>query len=165
MIVFYVFVLLPYHFTASGLVVLGLLLVLAAKGSLVRAGLGLTRPMVADTARAATKRALSLWITLLATGAALIVGGLWDLVSRAPGLTILNFGLSMMSNVLLLTLIATDGLISGLDRARGTSADERRLADEVHGQLAAFTSAGMHDDVAAPPAGMPPAGPPPGMQR
>ena len=161
MIVFYVFVLLPYHFTDSGLVVLGMLLVLSAKGTLVRAGLRLTRPMLPDAARLATRRALSLWLTLLATGAGFIFAGLWNLVSQASGLTVINFGLSMASNILLLTLIGTDGLIAGLDRARGTSAEERKLADEVHGQLAAFTAAGMHDDVPPPPMAPPPMAPPP----
>jgi hypothetical protein len=151
MIIFYVFVLLPYHFTDSGLVVVGMLLVLASKGTLVRAGLGLTRPMLGDVARKATQRALSVWVGLLIAGAAFIVGGLWDLLSRAPGLTLLTFVLSMASNILLLTLIATDALITGLDRARGTTATERALADEVQGQLAAFTSAGsLENPVLAP---------------
>ncbi len=145
MIIFYVFVLLPYHFTDSGLVVLGMILVLLAKGTLVRAGLALTRPMRDDVARVATARALLTWVCLLAVGALFIVGGLWELVARAPGLTLANFALSMAANILLLTLISTDGLISGLDRARGTSSEERALADEVQGQLAAFTVAGTED--------------------
>lgn len=146
MIIFYVFVLLPYHFTDSGLVVTGLLLVLAAKGSLVRAGLRLTRPMPGDAARRSTQRALSVWLALLMTGALFIIGGLWDLVSQAPVVTALNFALSMASNILLLTLISTDAIISGLDRARGTSAEERALAEDVLGQLAAFTGAGAQDE-------------------
>jgi len=140
MIIFYIFVLLPYHFSGSGLVVLGMLLVLAAKGTLVRAGLGLTRPMPDDTARHATRKALGLWMVLLIAGASCIVAGLWNLVSRASPLTLINFGLSMGANILLLTLIATDALITALDRARGTTADERRLADEAAGQVAAFTA-------------------------
>ncbi len=174
MIIFYVFVLLPYHFTDSGLVVVGMLLVLAAKSTLVRAGLGLTRPMRDEAARAATKKALTVWISLLVLGALFIVGGLWDLVSQSSAGTLINFALSMASNILLLTLIATDGLISGLDRARGTSAEERALADEVQEQLAAFTLAGSQEDGAqalppppstppgppAPPPGPPPVGPP-----
>jgi hypothetical protein len=161
MIIFYVFVLLPYHFTDSGLVVVGMLLVLAAKGTLVRAGLRLTRPMRDEEARTATARALSVWILLLGIGALFIVGGLWALVSQAAVLTLVNFALSMASNILLLTLIATDGLIAGLDRARGTSAEERALAEEVQGQLAAFIVAGSHEEAAPLPPGPPP-GPPPG---
>jgi hypothetical protein len=145
MIIFYIFVLLPYHFTGSGLVVVGMLLVLAAKGSLVRAGLGLTKPMIGEAARDATRKTLKLWMALLISGAACIVGGLWDLVSQASPLTLINFALSMGANILLLTLIATDALITALDRARGTTAEERRLADEAAGQVAAFTAAGMHD--------------------
>jgi len=145
MIVFYTFVLLPYHFTGSGYVVAGMLLVLAAKGSLVRAGLGLTRPMVGEAARAATSKTLRLWMGLLLAGAALIVGGLWSLVSRASPLTLINFALSMGANILLLTLIATDALITALDRARGTTPEEQRLADDAVAQVAAFTAVGLHD--------------------
>jgi phosphoglycerol transferase MdoB-like AlkP superfamily enzyme len=160
MIIFYVFVLLPYHFTDSGLVVIGMLLVLAAKGTLVRAGLRLTRPMRDEVARAATARALTFWVSLLSLGALFIIGGLWSLVSQSSALTLVSFVLSMASNILLLTLIATDSLISGLDRARGASAEERALADEVQGQLAAFIVAGSHEEAALLPPPPPPGSPP-----
>jgi len=145
MVIFYIFVLLPYHFTGSGLVVVGLLLVLAAKGTLVRAGLGLTKPMQDDIARTATTKTLRLWMALLISGAACIVGGLWGLASQASALTLVNFALSMGSNILVLTLIATDALITALDRARGTTPEERQLADEAAAEVAAFTAAGSHD--------------------
>jgi hypothetical protein len=164
MIIFYVFVLLPYHFTDSGLVVLGMILVLAAKGTLVRAGLGLTRPMLGEVARKATQRALSVWVMLLLSGALCIVAGLWDLVSQASPLSLFNFALSMAANILLLTLICTDAFITGLDRARGTTDEERGLAAEVQAQLAAFTTAGTHEEPgpgAAAPTLPPPALPPP----
>jgi hypothetical protein len=145
MIIFYIFVLLPYHFSGSGLVVLGMLLVIAAKSSLVGAGLRLTRPLRGDAARHAVKKTLRWWMTLLIAGAVCIVGGLWGLVSQASPLTLVNFGLSMGANILLLTLIATDALITALDRARGTTAEERQLADEAAAQVAAFTAVGLHD--------------------
>lgn len=142
MIIFYIFVLLPYHFTGSGLVVAGMLLVLAAKSSLVRAGLGLTKPMTPEVAHKATHKALSLWMLLLIGGASCIVIGLWGLLSRASPLSLFNFALSMSSNILVLTLIATDTLIGALDRARGTTDAERKLADEAAAQVAAFTASG-----------------------
>jgi hypothetical protein len=145
MVIFYIFVLLPYHFTGSGLVVVGMFLVLAAKGTLVRAGLGLTKPMQDEVARTATTKTLRLWMALLIGGAACIVGGLWGLVSKASALTLVNFALSMGSNILVLTLIATAALITALDRARGTTPEERRLADEAAAEVAAFTAAGSHD--------------------
>lgn len=145
MIIFYIFVLLPYHFTGSGLVVVGMFLVLAAKGTLVRAGLGLTKPMPDEAARTATSKTLRLWMAMLISGAACIVGGLWALVSKASPLTVVNFALSMGANILVLTLIATDALITALDRARGTTPEERRLADEAAAEVAMFTAAGSHD--------------------
>ena len=140
MIIFYVFVLLPYHFTGSELVVIGTLSVLAAKGSLVRAGLGLTRPMTDDAARRATQRAQTIWMTLLVAGIAFIVGGLWDLISKASPVSLASFGLSMGANILLLTLISTDALIAGLDRARGVTPEESALAAETQADIAAFTA-------------------------
>lgn len=140
MVIFYVFVLLPYHFTGSELVLVGTLLVLAAKSSLVRAGLRLTRPMTDEVARATTKRAQSLWMLLLMGGLGCIIGGLWDLISEASLLTIANFALSMGANILLLTLISTDALITALDRARGGTDEERALAAEAHTEIAAFTA-------------------------
>ena len=139
MIIFYMFVLLPYHFSGSGLVGLGLLLVLIAKASLVRAGLGLTKPMTDEVARAATKRALSLWMVLLVCGAGAIIAGLWDTIKDAKPLTFINFGLAMGANILVLTLIATDGIIAALNRARGTSPEEETLSDQAAAQVAAFT--------------------------
>jgi hypothetical protein len=140
MIIFYVFVLLPYHFTDSGFVVLGTLLVLAAKGSLVRAGLALTRPMTDEVARKATQRAQTLWMTLLVAGIGCIIGGLWELIRQASVVSLATFGLSMGANILLLTLIATDALITGLDRARGVTPDEQALAAEAQTEIAAFTA-------------------------
>lgn len=139
MIIFYVFVLLPYHFTGSGLVVVGTLLVLGAKGTLVRAGLGLARPMADDEARRSTQKAQKLWMGLLVAGIVFLIAGLWSLITRASALTLFNFALSMGANILLLTLICTDGLIAGLDRARGTTPDERKLADEAATEIASFT--------------------------
>ncbi len=161
MIVFYVFVLLPYHFTSSGLVILGMSLVLTAKATLVRAGVKLTRPMQPDAARSATSKALTTWLLLLMVGALCIVGGLWDLAARASALTVINFGLSMSSSILLLTLIGTDGLITGLDRARGSSEEERRLADEAQRQLASFTAAGTQEPVTSTSVPAPPIAPTP----
>ena len=140
MIIFYVFVLLPYHFTGSGLVAFGTLLVLVAKGSLVRAGLRLTRPMSDGDARRATQRAQTIWMTLLLSGIGCIVGGLWDLIANASLLTVINFALGMGANILLLTLITTDLLISGLARAGGVTPEESALAAETQADIAAFTA-------------------------
>src|SRR5262249_38731578 len=132
--------LLPYHFSGSTLVLVGMILVLAAKATLVRAGLGLARPMADEDAVNATKRTLAIWMTLLLGGIGCIIGGLWGLVSLASAMTLAHFALSMAANILLLTLIAPDALISALDRARGTSPEERRLADETAADVAAFTA-------------------------
>ena len=142
MVIFYIFVLLPYHFSGSGLVALGLVLVLGAKATLVRAGLGLTKPMTDSVARAATSKALTMWMALLVAGAAAIIAGLWDIIEQASALAVVNFALSMGANILVLTVIATDGLISALNRARGTTPDEEKLADQAAAQVASFTREG-----------------------
>jgi hypothetical protein len=138
MVIFYIFVLLPYHFSGSSLVAVGLLLVLAAKATLVRAGLKLSKPMTDEVARQATSKILSLWMILLLAGVGTIIGGLWDLIKTAKPMELVNFGLSMGANILVLTVIATDGLISALNRARGTTIDERKLTDAAAAQIEAF---------------------------
>jgi len=143
MVIFYIFVLLPYHFSGSSLVALGLVLVLVAKATLVRAGLGLTKPMTDSVARTATSKALSLWMALLVAGATAIVAGLWDIIEKASALSVVNFALSMGANILVLTVIATDGLISALNRARGTTPDEEQLADQAAAQVASFAREGV----------------------
>jgi hypothetical protein len=138
MIIFYIFVLLPYHMSGSNLVVIGMLLVLVAKSTLIRAGLGLTKPMDDATARQATQKALGLWMLLLIAGIVCITAGLWDFVKIAKVLTLGNFVLSIGANILILTLIATDGIIAALNRARGTTVDEEKLAVQAESQVAGF---------------------------
>jgi hypothetical protein len=46
----------------------------------------------------------------------------------------------MGANILLLTLISTDALIAGLDRARGVTPEESALAAETQADIAAFTA-------------------------
>lgn len=144
-VIFYVFVLLPYQLTGSGFVVVGLASIMIAKASLVGAGLKLTRPMTPEVARVQTRRALTFWMTLLIGGAVAIGIGLRDLIAEMSVLTAINFVLSMASNILILTLIATDTVITGLDRSRGSTPEERALADEAHQQIAAFTGAGTQE--------------------
>ena len=142
LVIFYVVVLLPYQLTQSGLVLAGMVLVLVAKASLVRAGLRLARPMSAEVARRATSRTLGIWMSFLICGIGCIAAGLWDLLAHVPALTVIHTAISAAANILLLTLITTDALITSIDRAHGVTADERRFADETRGQVAAFTSAG-----------------------
>ena len=140
-VIFYVLLLLPYQLTGSGFAVVGLIAILLANASLVGAGLGLTRPMLPEVARVKTRRTLSVWMTLLIGGVVAIGVGLRDLLVELPVLSVINFVLSMASSILILTLIATDTVITGLDRARGSTPEERALADEAHQQIASFTGA------------------------
>jgi hypothetical protein len=144
MIIFYIFVLLPYHISGSNLVVVGMLTVLAAKATLIRAGLGLTKPMDDLTARKATQKALGVWMLLLISGIVLISAGLWDFLKVAKPLTLVNFLLSIGANILILTLISTDAIIAALNRARGTSTDEEKLADQAAAQVAGFAGATVY---------------------
>jgi hypothetical protein len=63
---------------------------------------------------------------------------LWDFVKIAKVLTLGNFVLSIGANILILTLIATDGIIAALNRARGTTVDEEKLAVQAESQVAGF---------------------------
>jgi hypothetical protein len=82
-------------------------------------------------------------MALLVAGATAIVAGLWDIIEKASALSVVNFALSMGANILVLTVIATDGLISALNRARGTTPDEEQLADQAAAQVASFAREGV----------------------
>jgi len=138
-------VLLPYQFTGSGFVVAGIALVVLAKASLVRSGLGLARPLSDEAARAATRRALAIWMSLFVAGVVCLVIGLFDLLRAMSVLSLVNFALSIAANILVLTLIGTDAVITGLDRARGSTPEERKYAEEAQAEIAAFTTAGTQD--------------------
>jgi len=60
-------------------------------------------------------------------------------------LSLVNFALSIAANILVLTLIGTDAVITGLDRARGSTPEERKYAEEAQAEIAAFTTAGTQD--------------------
>jgi len=134
----------PITSAAAALVVAGMLLVLAARARSFRAGLRLTKPMPADAARHATKKTLTLWMTLLIAGAACIVAGLWQTGLAASPLTLVSFALTMAANILLLTLIATDALNH---RARPRAHDGRRASARRRGRRPGrgVHHAGAHD--------------------
>jgi hypothetical protein len=148
----YVILIIPYQFTGDGRFITGILLVVVGQGVLARAGFRLARPMSEDEAVRAIKYARKVYLVTMLLSAVLIVAALYGLVTQLRlritdvVLTVLKFE----SNVLMLTLIGADLVVTNLDRARAYTVGVDHVEEAAEQKIAAFVG------LDAPP------GPPPG---
>ncbi|MEZ4398802.1 MAG: hypothetical protein R3B06_02195 [Kofleriaceae bacterium] len=136
----YVVLIVPYQLTGSGYFAVAIVAIVAAEFLLGRGGYQLARPLTHDQAVAGIKRARRLYFVALGTAGVFMIVAMGQLIEQLDWkpLTVINLVATFVTNVWILTLITTDLLIAGLDRARGLSAGTTRLADEFERQLAAF---------------------------
>ena len=130
----------PYQLTGSGWYVGAMIALAAAQLALGRAGYRLAKPVTHDEAVQMVKKARAAYLTsMLAFGACLLVA-LGSLAGKLGVTTIVTTALSFETNVLILTLIGSDLVITSLARARGLQAgnDTTHLVAESDRQLAAF---------------------------
>ncbi len=151
----YVILIIPYQFTGDGRFITGVLLVVVGQGVLARAGFRLARPMSEEEALKAIKVARKIYLVTMLVSAVMIVAALYGLVTQLRlrisdvVLTVLKFE----SNVLMLTLIGADLVVTNLDRARTYTAGVDHVEEAAEQKIAAFVG------LDAPPG--PPPGPPP----
>ena len=149
----YVILIIPYQFTGSGWFVAGILGVIAAQSVLARAGFQLARPLSEEEALFQIKKVRRYYIGVMLISAVLIIIALgslvWKLNLRATDviLAVLKFE----SNVLILTMIGADLVVTNLDKARHYTAGRDHVEDATENKIAAFVS------FEAPPP--PPSGP------
>jgi len=146
----YVVLIVPYQITGSGWFVLAILGIGAAEYLLARGGLELARPMTHGDAVAIAHRARRSYLIAMAVGALCLVVALGSVVRQLDfeALTVVNLIGTFLASVWILTVITTDLVIVGLDRARGLTAGTSHLVDESNRQLAAFVGAvDPHDQV------------------
>lgn len=128
----------PYQLTGSGWYVGAMLGLAAGQIALGRAGYALTRPTTHDDAVRLVARARATYVaSMLGFGACLLVA-LGSMVEQLGASTIATTVLSFETNVLLLTLIGSDLVITSLDRARGLSTGTSHLVDASNRQLNTF---------------------------
>ncbi|MEJ7600836.1 MAG: hypothetical protein WKG01_23225 [Kofleriaceae bacterium] len=130
----------PYQITGSGWYISAMIALAIAQVSLGRAGYALTRPTTHDDAVAVVSKARATY--LIATGlfALFLMIALGSLAKQLGVLSILTFVLSFEVNVLLLTLIGSDLVITNLERARGHAQGIAHLADDSNRKLASFVN-------------------------
>lgn len=148
----YVILIIPYQFTGDPRFITGILLVVVGQGVLARAGFRLARPMSEDEAVKAIKVARKIYLLTMLLSAVMIVAALYGLVTQLHlritdvVLTVLKFE----SNVLMLTMIGADLVVTNLDRARTYTAGADHVEDAAEQKIAAFV--GLDAPPGPPPA-------------
>ena len=130
----------PYQITGSGWYISAMLALAVAQISLGRAGFALTRPTTHDDAVALVAKARTTYLIAMGLFALFLLIALGALAKELGVLSILTFVLSFEVNVLLLTLIGSDLVITNLERARGHAQGIAHLAEDSNRKLASFVN-------------------------
>jgi hypothetical protein len=152
----YAILIIPYQFTGSGWFVAGILGVVLGQAILARAGYALAKPLAEADAMVHIKRVRSWYMTVMVVSAALIVVALGSLVDQLNlrWTDVVTTVLKFETNVLILTMIGADLVVTNLDRARGMTAGAAHHEERAELKIAAFV--GLDAPTAPPPPGPPP---------
>jgi hypothetical protein len=165
LLVFFLLIM-PYQVTGSPFFVLAIAGFVAAPLWQARMGLRLIVPMVYPEARQVITRARNGYLVANLLGVIGLVGGLWTLARESLQLGILDVllpHLALTANVMLLTVIGSDTVLAGMERARQVAADPRAdpLRRDSDMALAAMTQP-LAPAWFAPPGPAAPTAPPAG---
>ena len=130
----------PYQMTGSGWYIGAMIALAAAQVTLGRAGYSLTKPTTHDEAVAVVGRARATYLICMALFGLFLIIALGTLAKQLGVLSIITFVLSFEVNVLLLTLIGSDLVITNLDRARGAGHGATHLQEDSHKKLQSFVN-------------------------
>ena len=130
----------PYQMTGSGWYIAAMLALLGAQVTLGRAGYALTKPMVHEEAVARVRKARATYLIAIGLFGLFLLIALGTLAKQLGVVSIITFVLSFEVNVLLLTLIGSDLVITNLDRARDAGAGATHLQEDSHRKLQAFVN-------------------------
>lgn len=136
----YVILIIPYQFTGDGRFITGILLVVVGQAVLARAGFRLARPLSEAEAVRYIKQVRLVYMLTMLLSAVLIVAALFGLV-RTLDMRISDVVLAVLkfeSNVLMLTLIGADLVVTNLDRARTYTAGADHVEEDAELKIAAF---------------------------
>ncbi len=138
----YVILIVPYQFTGSGWFVGGVIGVIAAQALLARSGFTLAQPLTEDEALERIRGVRKIYIWIMVASAVLIVIALGHLVVqlRLHAVDVIQAVLKFETNVLILTLIGADLVITNLDAARAKSAGRDHVEEQAEAKIAAFVS-------------------------
>lgn len=138
----YVILIIPYQFTGSGWFIAGVLGVVAGQAVLARAGFALARPMSEDEAMVQIKKVRRYYITVMILSAVLIIVALGSLVVKLnlAWTDVVTAVLKFEANVLILTMIGADLVVTNLDKARAYTHGRDAVEDATEHKIAAFVS-------------------------
>jgi hypothetical protein len=152
----YVILIIPYQFTGSGWFICGVLGLILGQGLLARAGFSLAQPLLADEALKRIKRVRVYYLAVMIVSAILIIIALSRLVNilNMRATDVITAVMKFETNVLILTMIGADLVVTNLDRARSHTVGKGHVEEESEVKIAAFVSLDA-------PATPPPSGPAP----
>jgi hypothetical protein len=130
----------PFQLTGSGWYVGAIVGLAAAQLAIGRAGYTLTKPTSHDDAVRVVRKARALYLLSILAFATFLLIALGELAEQLGASAIITTAVSFWANVLILTLIGSDLVIAGLDRARGQTEAARHLVDDSNRKLAAFAN-------------------------
>jgi len=128
----------PYQLTGSGWYVGAMVGLMTAQIALGRAGYRLAKPMSHEEAVGLVAKARAAYLVAMLVFAACLIVALGTMAKSLGVETIVTTVLSFETNVLLLTLIGSDLVITNLERARGLSSGTSNHLEDSNRKLSAF---------------------------
>jgi hypothetical protein len=128
----------PYQLTGSGWYVGAMVGLMTAQIALGRAGYRLAKPMSHEEAVGMVAKARGAYLFAMLVFAVCLVVALATMAKQLGVETIITTVLSFETNVLLLTLIGSDLVITNLERARGLSSGTAHHLDDSNRKLSSF---------------------------
>ncbi len=136
----YVILIIPYQFTGDWRFIVGVIGVVIGQGLLARAGFKLARPMDEAEAMVHIKQVRKIYMTTMVLSAGFIIAALYNLVTML-NLKISDVVLAVLkfeTNVLILTMVFSDLVVTNLDRARSQTQVRADVEDQTEIKIAAF---------------------------
>jgi hypothetical protein len=138
----YVILIIPYQFTGSGWFIAGVIGIMVGQAVLARTGFKLAKPMDDEEANRAMRNIRKLYITTMVISGVLIIIALGSLVAKLD-LRATDVILAIMkfeTNVLILTMIGADLVVTNLDKAREVTQGRDHIEDATERKIEAFVS-------------------------
>jgi hypothetical protein len=138
----YVVLIIPYQFTGSGWFISGVLGLIVGQIVLARAGFSLARPLLEPEALREVRRVRAYYLSVMIGSAILIVIALGALVAelKMRPADVITAVMKFETNVLILTMIGADLVITSLDRARSATIGKGHVEEQAEVKIAAFVS-------------------------
>ena len=136
----FVILIIPYQLTGSIWFIVGILGVVLGQALLARAGYGLARPLSEEQTIKQIARVRTWYVTVMFTSGVLIIIAMSTVVNIL-GLRITDVFLAVLkfeTNVLILTMIGADLVVTNLDRARNYTEGGEPLEEVAEARIAAF---------------------------